>query len=136
MGELRIGGLAKETKVNIQTIRYYERRGLLPIPVRREGGYRQYTVNDIRRIRFIKNSQKLGFSLNEISELLSLRVESDDSCMKVLKKAEVKITEIEEKIQTLRQMKKALSSLAETCRKNEKTGECPIIESLDTEYSR
>ncbi|MFT4554134.1 MAG: MerR family mercuric resistance operon transcriptional regulator [Chlamydiales bacterium] len=68
------GILAKQAKVNIQTLRYYERRGLLPEPNRSSTGYRQYGENDVKCLKFIKNAQKLGFSLEEIKEMLSFRI--------------------------------------------------------------
>lgn len=74
METLTIGQLAKNAGVNIETIRYYERRGLIPEPPRRESGYRQYSPEFVTRIQFIKRAQELGFSLNEIAELLALRV--------------------------------------------------------------
>src|SRR6266700_497417 len=108
---LRIGELAGRGGVNLQTIRYYEREGLLPEPPRLESGYRMFPENTVRRVRFIKRAQELGFTLAEIRELLSLRVERNRSRAEVRALAELKISEIEEKIRTLKAMKRALADL-------------------------
>ena len=101
METLTIGQLAKDAGVNIETIRYYERRGLIPEPPRRKSGYRQYGSDFVLRIQFIKRAQELGFSLNEIDELLALRVDSGTACSEVKHHAEAKIADIEGKIKTL-----------------------------------
>lgn len=133
MKNLTIGQLAKRAEVNIETIRFYERRGLMPKPLRRESGYRQYSDDDIARLRFIRRAKELGFSLKEILELLSLRVDPDTTCGDIKRRAEVKIADMEEKIKTLQRMKKALTKLASTCRGRGPTSECPILEILDSE---
>src|SRR5688572_27027868 len=99
MNVLTIGQLAKRAGVNLETIRYYERRGLLSEPPRRASGYRQYRPDVVARIRFIKRAQELGFSLNEIHELLSLRVEAATVCSDVKQRAEAKVAEIEQKME-------------------------------------
>jgi MerR family mercuric resistance operon transcriptional regulator len=129
---LTIGQLAKKAGVNIETIRYYERRGLIPKPFRRESGYRQYTRHTLTRIQFIKRAKELGFSLREILELLSLRLDPDTTCGDIKKRAEIKIADIEEKIRILRRMKRALITLAMECKDSGPAGECPILEVLDT----
>lgn len=131
METLTIGQLAKNAGVNVETIRYYERRGLMPEPPRRESGYRQYGPDFVVRIQFIKRAQELGFSLNEIAELLALRVDSNAVCSDVKQRAEVKIANIETKIQTLQQMKQALVALVAVCNENGTTSECPILETLE-----
>jgi len=131
MNPLTIGQLAKHAKVNIETIRYYERRGLIPEPPRRESGYRQYAPEFVTRIQFIKRAQELGFSLNEIADLLALRVDTDTACNEVRKRAENKIASIEGKIQTLQKMKQALETLVVVCNENGVTGECPILGALE-----
>lgn len=133
MKNLTIGQMAKRAEVNIETIRFYERRGLMPKPLRRESGYRQYSDGDIARLRFIRRAKELGFSLKEISELLSLRVDPDTTCGDVKRRAEVKIADMEEKIKALQRMKKALTKLASTCRGRGPTTECPILEMLGSE---
>ena len=130
MRSLTIGQLAKEAQVNVETVRYYERRGLMPEPPRRESGYRQYPLDSVARIRFIKRAQELGFSLKEISELLSLRIDPDTTCGDIKRKAELKVEDIERKIRTLQSMKRALTKLVSSCRGRGPTSECPILEML------
>ncbi|MFQ6104758.1 MAG: MerR family DNA-binding protein [Candidatus Glassbacteria bacterium] len=132
MNSLTIGQVAKEAGVNVETIRYYERRGLITRPPRPEYGYRRYPGDTVTRISFIKRAQELGFSLREISELLSLRVNPDTTCADVKHRAEKKINDIEERIRVLRKMKKALKKLAVSCDGRGPTGECPILEFLDS----
>ena len=131
METLSIGLLAKKAEVNIQTVRYYERRGLLPDPPRRESGYRQYSKSDLARLRFIKHAKELGFSLREIMELLSLRVDPNTTCADVKKRAEAKLADVEEKILALQRIRKALSHLVGMCRGRGPTSECPILEALE-----
>jgi MerR family mercuric resistance operon transcriptional regulator len=131
MKTLSIGQLSKEASVNIETVRYYERRGLLPEPKRRESGYREYSQDDVFRIKFIKRAQELGFTLKEISELLELRVDSTTTCGEVKKQAEAKIADIEEKIGALKKMKAALGKLASSCNENAPLDGCPILEYLN-----
>ncbi len=133
MESITIGRLAKEARVNIDTLRYYEKRGLLPEPPRKESGYRLYSPDTVRRIAFIKHAKELGFSLVEIAELLSLRMNTKKQCIAVQSKAEAKIAEIEEKIQSLQQIKGALQWLVGSCKVNKRLGECPILEALDVE---
>ncbi|GBE12011.1 mercuric resistance operon regulatory protein [bacterium BMS3Abin13] len=132
MERLTIGKLAKQAKVNIETIRYYERRGLISRPPRRESGYRQYPRDTVTRIQFIKHAKELGFSLREILELLSLRLDPAATCGDVKKRAEIKIADIGKKIWTLQRMKKALITLTMECKGSGPVRECPILEALDT----
>jgi len=132
MKPLTIGQLAKQAQVNVETIRYYERRGLLPEPPRRWSGYREYSQADVAHLRFIKRAKELGFSLSEISELLSLRVDPDTTCDDVQQRTEIKIADIEAKIQTLERMKKALKKLVAACSGRGPTSACPILEALET----
>lgn len=133
MKSLTIGQLAKRAQVNVETVRYYERRGLMPNPPRRESGYRQYTEADVSRIRFIRRTKELGFSFKEILELLSLRIDPDTTCGDIKKRAKAKIVDIEDKIRTLHGMKRALAKLVGSCRGRGPTSECPILEVLDSE---
>jgi len=130
MKTLSVGQLAKGANVNIETVRYYERRGLLPEPKRRESGYREYLQGDVFRIKFIKRAQELGFTLKEISELLALRVDSKTTCAKMKKQTEAKISDIEEKIRLLKKMKVALGKLASSCQEHAPPHGCPILEYL------
>ncbi len=132
METLTRGKLAKRSGVNIETLRYYEKRNLIDPPRRSEAGYRLYTPADILRIRFIKNAQKLGFTLKEIRELLKLRIKVNTSCDSVLKKAEHKRTEIMVKIKDLQSMKRALDQLIHKCEQSIPTEDCPILESFES----
>lgn len=133
MENLTIGQLAKKAHVNTETVRYYERRGLMPEPPRRESGYRQYSQDDVARLQFIKRAKELGFSLAEISELFSLRVAPNTTCGDVKGRAEAKIANIEEKIEILEEMKRALVKLTAQCRGRGPVSACPILEGLDSE---
>ncbi len=130
------GQLAKEAGVNIETLRYYERRRLIPDPPRTDSGYRQYTRDDITRIMFIKHAQNIGFTLEEVSELLDLRVDRDTACDEVRIRTEVKIVEIEGKIRALEKMKEVLSTMVVACNENNLTGECPILDALEQPVER
>lgn len=126
---MTIGELAKSTEVNIETIRFYQRRGLMDEPERPAGGIRRYGDADADRIRFIKSAQRLGFSLDEIIILLALDDGAD--CETAVKIAHKKLAEVRGKITDLRQIEKSLSSLIGECEKN--IGEqvcCPLISSL------
>lgn len=126
-----IGQLAKRAQVNIETIRYYERRGLLPEPPRRESGYRQYTDAAVARIEFIKHGKELGFSLREIDELLTLRVDPETTCEDVRVRAERKIADVAQKIMSLQRIEQALTRLAAECHGQGPIGECPILDALE-----
>lgn len=128
---LTIGQVAKKAMVNVQTVRYYEHRGLIPVPPRLKSGYRHYTGDIVNRIHFIKNAQALGFSLNEISELLSLRVDPKMTCREVKKHADAKIIDIEEKMNSLKKMRKALVKLSASCHGSGPTSQCPILDTLE-----
>jgi MerR family mercuric resistance operon transcriptional regulator/MerR family gold-responsive transcriptional activator of gol and ges genes len=129
--ELTIGKLAKAVGVNIQTVRYYERRRLLSPMARRPSGYRLYGEDALRRLRFIKNAQTLGFTLHEIAELLNLRVSSLARCGDVQRKAQTKLVQVEDKVRDLRALARALRGLIQTCRAGQPTDRCPILKSLE-----
>jgi len=111
---MRIGEVAARAAVNIQTLRYYERRGLLPEPQRGSSGYRAYGPDAVRLVRFIKRAQELGFTLREIEDLIELR-ESPRRGAEVHAVAAAKVEDIERRIQQLRAMRKALGGLVEAC---------------------
>lgn len=136
MKPLTIGKLAQHAGVNIETIRYYERRGLIPDPPRRESGYREYPRDSLERLRFIRHAQEVGFTLKEISELLSLRVDPETTCADIRTRAERKIAEVENKIRALGKMKEALITLKTACRGQGPTSECPILDALDAENGK
>jgi MerR family transcriptional regulator, copper efflux regulator len=130
---LKIGEVAERGGVNLQTIRYYEREGLLPEPPRLASGYRMFPTETVRRVRFIKRAQDLGFTLAEIKELLSLRIDSKRNRADVRALAEAKMSDIEEKIRTLKKMKRVLGELTERCSGCGPSSECPILESIDSD---
>ena len=130
---LKIGQLAQRASVNLQTIRYYEREGLLPEPPRLSSGYRLYTDSMVRRVRFIKRAQEIGFSLAEIRELLSLRADERRERNEVRAIAQAKLADIEDKMRTLKAMKAVLNRLTERCSGCGPPSECPILESIDSE---
>ena len=126
------GELAKECGVNIEALRYYEKRRLIDPPKRSEVGYRLYSKEDAARIHFIRNAQKLGFTLNEIMELLKLRVNKNESCESVLGKAQKKLNEVAQKIKGLKSMKKVLKQLIHQCKEATPTSDCPILGSFES----
>ena len=126
------GELAKECGVNIEALRYYEKRRLIDPPKRSEVGYRLYSKEDAARIHFIRNAQKLGFTLNEIMELLKLRVNKNESCESVLGKAQKKLNEVAQKIKGLKSMKKVLKQLIHQCKEFTLTSDCPILGSFES----
>ena len=128
---LTIGRLAQEVGINLETVRYYERQGLLPKPPRSASGYRLFPADAVRRLKFIKRAQELGFSLREIRELLALRVSPRINSAEIRRRTESKIADIERKIKTLEAMKKSLRKLAQSCSECAPHSKCPILESLD-----
>ena len=130
---LKIRTVASQADVNVETIRYYERRGLLPEPPRSASGYRQYSPETIQRLHFIKRAQDLGFSLEEIRGLLELRLRtpSNGACAKVGSRTEEKIALVDRKIRQLQQMKCSLERLVAACHAREPSGDCPILEALE-----
>lgn len=130
-----IGQLAREAGINLKTVRYYERRGLLQKPPRTTSGYRLFPMDAPQRLRFIKRAQDLGFSLAEIRELLALRVSRRTDSAEIRKRAEAKINDIERKIRSLESMRNSLRKLTNACDGCGPISECPIIESLEGENS-
>lgn len=131
--ELTIGKIAGQAGVNIQTVRYYERRGILAPDGRRASGYRLYTQEAVRVLRFIRNAQTLGFSLDEIAGLLRLRVGRGTQCGPVKRRAEARLRSVREKIAGLRAIERTLQKLLKTCASRGTTDFCPILESLNKE---
>jgi MerR family mercuric resistance operon transcriptional regulator len=121
---------AREAGVNTQTLRYYERRGLLPKPPRRGSGYREYSADAVRIVRFIKRAQQLGFSLDEVEALIRLRGVRRGDRHRVRAIAERKIADIDQKIAHLQSMRGALDRLVQSCRRDG-LAECPIIDALN-----
>ena len=136
MQPLTIGRVAKAAGVGVETIRFYEREGLIAEPPRRRSGYRQYPSDTVRRVRFIRRAKDLGFTLRQISELLALRVEPNRTCAEVREMARSKVQDIEAKIAELEKVKAALERLSLSCRGRGPTSECPILDALDVEEDR
>jgi MerR family transcriptional regulator, mercuric resistance operon regulatory protein len=122
-----ISKVAKVLAINVETVRFYERRGLIEQPAKPEVGYRHYPDDTINRIRFIKRSQELGFTLEEIANLLNL---NDSPCGQVQELAEHKLAAVKEKMADLRRLEKALKGLLAQCHENDDESHCPIIDSL------
>ncbi len=133
MTTLTIGQLAKHTQVGVETIRFYEREGLIMVPPRSAAGYRLYALSAIKRIRFIQRAKEVGFTLKDIKELLSLRMQTGVTCQDIQSKAAAKVTEIEQKLIELQRMKKALQQLAAQCTGTGPVSECPILDALEDE---
>lgn len=135
MQNLKTGELAKRTGVNVETLRFYERKGLVPKPPQTLAGYREYPASSVRLIRFIKRAQELGFSLGEIRELLALRVRPGVTCAEVKEAAEGKAAQVRQKIADLVAIEKALGKLTRACSGQGPISDCPILENLDGELS-
>ncbi len=134
MGYLRIGELAKLTETNNETLRFYESRGLLNEPRRSESGYRLYTQAEVLRVHFIVRAKRMGFSLKEIDELLSLRVDKESTCSEVKELAEHKLQDIGNKIAELNRMKNALQQITDACCGGEEPAiHCTILNALEAE---
>lgn len=130
---LTIGRVARSAGLAIDTVRYYEREGLVDKPARTASGYRHFSPEVVARLRFIRQAKQLGFALNEIKDLLALRATPGKSCSDVKARAERKIADIDGRIAALKRMKGALAKLATACSGRGPTSECPILESLDSE---
>lgn len=131
VSELTIGRFAKTGGVSVQTVRYYERRRLVVPLARRPSGYRLYGHEAVKRLRFIKNAQALGFTLREIAELLSLRVSSTARCGDVQRRAQAKLEQVEAKVWGLRALAKVLRDLIAVCKAGRPTDQCPILRTLE-----
>jgi len=130
MSTISIGQVAHKAGVGVETIRFYEREGLLEEPARGVSGYRQYPEQVVKRIRFIKRAQRLGFSLKEITELL-LRVDAQTTCEEVKRRTEAKIAEVERKMVELQRMRQALLNVASLCTGQGPASACPMLDALD-----
>ncbi len=129
---LSIGEVAKLADIGIETIRFYERKGLIEEPPRRKSGYRQYPEDIVARLKFIRRAKDLGFTLKEIDELLSLKLGANASCAHVKKQTETKIADVRMRINNLLRIQKKLEELVEACSGDDKpTSECPILGAFD-----
>jgi MerR family transcriptional regulator, mercuric resistance operon regulatory protein len=123
-----IGGLAKAAGVGVETVRYYQRRGLLPEPARPPGEVRRYGEQDVRRLRFIRSAQAAGFTLNEIGELLALDAADDRARARAL--AQARVAALDARIAELQEARDALAGLATACA-SKRGGPCPILNAFD-----
>ncbi|MBA2238743.1 MAG: Hg(II)-responsive transcriptional regulator [Lysobacter sp.] len=130
---LSIGAFAKAAGVNPETIRFYQRKGLLIEPARPPGGIRRYGQADVTRVRFVKSAQRLGFSLDEVAELL--RLEDGTQCDEASRLAEYKLADVRGKLENLRRMESALSALVHACNARHGNINCPLIASLQADLS-
>ena len=129
---MTIGKLAKAAGVGVETVRFYERKGLIRKPVKRETGYRTYSQEEVTRIRFIRRAQELGFTLREVKELVDLQAKRKITGGQMQKKADVKIAEIQKKITDLKKMEGSLRRLAQVCGEGEQAiRECRFLECFD-----
>lgn len=131
MQALTIGQVARQSGVGVETVRFYEREGLIDAPPRSLSGYRQYPAETVFRVRFIRRAKELGFSLKEIQELLSLRIDPDASSAEVKARAEAKIADIDAKIRTLQRMKDTLMLINAACDGCAPVSACPILDALE-----
>lgn len=127
----KIGEVARRTDVNKETVRYYEKRELIPTPDRRRSGYRIFTQRHIDQIKFIKRAQQLGFTLSEIKELLELRLDEETSCSEIKKEARQKYQDVTQKIKDLRQIQETLVDLIDSCSEGRPIDDCPILNALE-----
>lgn len=132
----KIGEVARRANVNKETVRYYEKRNLIPKPDRRRSGYRIFTQRHIDQIKFIKRAQELGFTLSEIKELLELRIDENTTCSEVKSEAEEKYEDVLEKIEDLQLIKTTLIDLIDSCTGEGPKGDCPIFKALEGESEK
>lgn len=130
---MTIGGLAKVADVNVETIRFYQRKGLMPEPMRPPGGIRRYADADRSRLHFIKSAQRLGFSLDEIAELLQL--DDGSSCAQARNRAQVKLADVRGRLEDLRRIEAALEGLIRLCGASRGRVRCPLIAALKEDAS-
>ena len=131
MEQMTIGSLAREADVSTDTVRFYERKGLLSEVARSESGYRQYGEEAVQRLKFIRRAKTLGFTLGEISDLLDLNTNDHGSCREAEERADRTIARIDAQIAELGRMRDALGDLAEACRTRTPLGDCPILHTLE-----
>jgi MerR family copper efflux transcriptional regulator len=128
---LGIGEVARGARIGVETVRFYEREGILPKPTRKPSGYRQYEPEVVQRIRFVQSAKDLGFTLKEIRELLSLRVTRGKTCADVKLRAMAKLAEVDAKLAELQRIREALARLAESCTGAGPTSACPFLDALN-----
>ncbi|MBN8945094.1 MAG: MerR family DNA-binding protein [Rhizobiales bacterium] len=134
MKTLTIGKAARAAGVNVETIRFYERRGLIPQPRKPQDGYRLYAPDTVERVRFIRKAQEIGFSLREVEELLSLRAHPESDCAEVRERAAMKIAEVNSKIAELERVRAALEQVVANCPGHGALSACSILEALEPSH--
>ena len=127
---MTIGRVAKLAGVGVETVRYYEREGIIEQPSRVYGAVREYSSEIVRRILFIKRAQELGFSLADITEMLSLRDGGEGTCARVRDKTEAKLRQIEDKIGDLERLRAGILAVKKSCVGRSDKSPCPILESF------
>ncbi|MFY9316089.1 MAG: MerR family transcriptional regulator [Burkholderiales bacterium] len=132
MTSLTIGTLARRAGVGVETVRFYERRGLVRRPARPSSGYRAYPEETALRIRFIRNAQALGFTLQEIKEMLALRVTAGTSCAAVRSRAAAKAADVKRRLLEMERIRTALDKLVAACPGRGTLASCTILEALDS----
>ncbi len=130
MSRLTIGQLARRSGVHLETVRFYERRGLLSHPPRNHAGYRLFTDEAVDRIRFIKRAQGLGFTLDEIKDLLALKVEQGGACSVVEREARQVLARVDDRLKQLRQIRSVLVRLVRSCQERQ-SDDCPLLAALE-----
>jgi len=133
METLTIGKVAEQAGIGIETIRFYERKELIGPPPRSASGYRQYPDTIVQRLRFIRRAKELGFSLKEIKELLELHADPQATCGDIKQRAELKLADINKRIDDLEKMRVALQVLLASCSSNGTSIECPIMQAITRE---
>lgn len=123
--------LAKAAGVGAESLRFYERKGLLPQPKRAPSGYRLYPPEAVTRLRFIRNAQEIGFSLTEVASLLSLRAKPGVTCAMIRRKVEAKIVDMDRKLAAMQEIREALVRMKASCQSRLPVSECPILENLE-----
>ncbi len=126
-----IGRVARQAGVGVETVRFYERRGLIKRPATPTRGFREYPDDVVDRVRFIRHAKDLGFTLTEVRDLLSLRTTPRSSCEAVKRRAERKVADVEAKIASLRRIRRELRNLARACDERAPSADCPILEALE-----
>jgi MerR family copper efflux transcriptional regulator len=126
-----IGQVAKAAEIGVETVRFYEREGLLAEPNRKSSGYRSYPASAIARLKFIRRAKDLGFTLNEIKQLLELRRDPDSTAADVRRQALTKIQDIDSKIRSLQEIRSALEMLVSHCHGRGPLSECPILDAIE-----
>lgn len=133
MSAMSIGQLAKSAQVGVDTVRFYEKQGLMPRVTRRASGYREYRADDVRRLQFIRRAKELGFSLEEIAEVLALKSQPVRSVEKVKVVARQKLLQVDSKIVELQRLRKVLAELVAACPGHGTPEACPILRAFDTQ---